>query len=164
MNIIRRDPFDAPFVQMNRLFSHMIGDGFGEGGLEPASEGVLPLDVLEDEKSVIVRASLPGFSPDEVDVEVHNGILTIQARHEEENEEQGPRFLRRERRWGSVSRNVALPTLVDEQACEADLSNGVLTLRIPKSQEAMPRKIKIGNGSRPASNGAKGETAKDAQR
>jgi HSP20 family protein len=162
MNIIRRDPFEAPFIQMNRLFNQMLGEpAFADGQVARTTEGVLPLDILEDERNVIVRASLPGYSPEQVDVEVHNGILTIQAQREEENEEQGPRYLRRERRWGSLSRSVALPTLVDDDACEADLTNGVLTLRIPKSQEALPRKVKIGGGG---ASGPKPESPKAAPR
>jgi HSP20 family protein len=148
MNIIRRE-FDTPIHAMNRLMSQLWNEDLTNGGIEAVQQALLPLDVLEDERNVIVKASLPGFRPEDVDVQVHNGILSIKAEHSEESEDSGERFLRRERRFGSVSRSVALPSMVDEDACEASLENGVLTLRIPKSQEAMPRKVKIGAGQPP---------------
>jgi HSP20 family protein len=146
MNITRRDPFEVPFVQMNRLFNQMLGDqAFREGG--EMQEALLPLDVLEEEKSVIVKASLPGIKPEDIDVELHNGILTISAEQSQESEQSTGKFLRRERRWGAVSRSVALPSQVDEDAVQAELDQGVLTLRIPKSKDALPRKIRIGKGA-----------------
>jgi HSP20 family protein len=146
MNTIIRRDFDVPFATMNRLMSQLWNDQLQDGGVPAPQESLLPLDISESEKSVVVRASLPGFRPEDVDVQVHNGILTIKAEQKEEQDESGERFLRRERRFGAVTRSVALPSMVDEDACEATLEHGVLTLRIPKSQAAMPRKIKIGAG------------------
>jgi HSP20 family protein len=154
MNIIRRE-YDTPIAAMNRLMNQLWSEGLTDGAAESVQQALLPLDVLEDEKTVIVRASLPGFKPEDVDVQVHNGILTIKAEQTEENEERSERYLRRERRFGAVSRSVALPSMVDEDACDANLENGVLTLRIPKSQEAMPRKIKIGQKNGSAGNAGK---------
>ncbi|QOJ00776.1 MAG: Hsp20/alpha crystallin family protein [Phycisphaeraceae bacterium] len=129
-----------------RLFENMLGEPFFTHA--PASalieEGTLPLDISEDESSVIVRASLPGFRKEDVDIEVHDGVLTIKASRTEEHEEHGERFYRKERRTGSLSRRVALPSVVLEHEAKADLSNGVLTLRLPKSPKEQPRKVRIG--------------------
>jgi HSP20 family protein len=145
MNLTRRDPFEFPLSTMNRLMNQVWSQ---ENSLSDAvEESLLPLDISEDEKSLVVRASVPGFKPEEIDVQVHNGILTIKAEHTEESEQKTERYLRRERRFGSFSRSVALPSLVDEDSTEANLEQGVLTLRIAKSQAAMPRKVKIGGGS-----------------
>lgn len=106
-------------------------------------EGSLPLDVSEDDRSVIVRASLPGFKREDVTIEVHEGVLTIKAQHREEREQNGERYYRKERRESSMSRRVALPSTVAEHQAEATLADGVLTLRLPKNEKAQPRKIAI---------------------
>jgi HSP20 family protein len=148
VNMIRRrdqvDPAASMFPAMNRLMGQFLGDPLlGEMPLATFEEGMLPLDISENENTIMVRASLPGFNPDDIDVQVENGILTIRAEHDEEEEESGERFYRRERTWGSVSRRVVLPRDVRGDAVEADLENGVLTLRIPKSEEAKPKRIQI---------------------
>jgi HSP20 family protein len=150
MNLARRDPFDLTFVPMSRLFNHLVGDG---GDLSTFEEGTLPLDISEDEKNVIVRAAVPGFAPEDINVEVHNGVLTINAQHRQEHEEHHERFYRRELRFGSMSRRVALPSTVREDAVTADLNDGMLTLRIPKSEKAIPRKVQI-RGKAPQGGGS----------
>ena len=145
-NLLRREPFELPAIpSMTRLMNLFNDPFFGNAGLAPAiEEGNLALDVLEDEKSVVVRASLPGFRKEDIDVEIHDGVLSIKAEREEEKEEKGETYYRRERRFGTVSRRVALPSVVMEGETVADLKDGVLTLRIPKSPKAMPKKVKIG--------------------
>lgn len=143
LNLIRREPSDFPTV--SRLMNQLLHDPFLGNGLAPAiEEGNLALDVSEDEKSVIVRASLPGFRREDIDVEIHDGVLSIKAERAEESEEKGETYYRRERRSGTVTRRVALPSVVEDGSAAAELRDGVLTLRMPKSQKAMPRKVKIG--------------------
>lgn len=141
-SIIRREP------TVERLLSSVFSDPFFEGTLPSllnrSEEGTLALDVSEDDANVIVRASLPGFTKDDVNIEVHDGVLTIKAEHAEEREETGERFYRRERQFGSVSRRVALPSAVVEDDAHAELKDGVLTLRLPKTKQATPKKIAIG--------------------
>lgn len=148
-NLTRRDPFEAP--AFGRLFNQLFNEPiFGDTprlavafprGLE---EGTLPLDISEDERHVIVRASLPGFRRENIDVEIHDGVLTIKAEHKEEKEDKRENFYRRERVMGSVSRRVALPSTVAEGDTQGELKEGVLTLRIPKVEQPAPRKVKIG--------------------
>ena len=106
-------------------------------------EGNLPLDIVEGENEVIVRASMPGFKKEDVQVHVENGVLTISAEHKEETETKDERYYRRERRIGAVSRRIALPGVLDEAKAEADLTDGVLTLRIPQAEEAKPKSVRI---------------------
>jgi HSP20 family protein len=142
MNILTRrngvDPLDRVFQS---FFSEPIFTEMAPRGLE---EGTLPLDISEDEKSVIVRASVPGFAKEDVDVEVHEGVLTIKAQHTEEHEEKTEKFYRKERRVGSMSRRVKLPNIVDGGETAAELKDGVLTVRVPKTKAAQPTKVKIG--------------------
>jgi len=142
MTLIRRDPADFPTV--SRLFNQFLGEPFCSGGtLTELEEGTLPLDISEDEKNVIVRASLPGFTKNDIEIEVNNGVLTIKATHKEEREEKAERYFRRERRFTSMSRRVALPSTVEDNKTQAELKEGVLTLQIPKSEKALPRKVQI---------------------
>jgi HSP20 family protein len=140
--IVRREPFDVPITTMSRLMSDLFGESLA--GTNSVDEGTLALDVSEDDSDVIVRASLPGFARDEVEVQVHAGVLTIKAEQTVESETKDERFYRRERRTGSLSRRVALPSNVQDDQATAELRDGVLTLRLPKVQKETPKKITIG--------------------
>ena len=117
--------------------SWMNGDGY---------EGTLPVDISETEGEIIVRASLPGYQRDDIDVQLHHGVLTIKANLSWPEEMSNERFHRRERVLGPVSRRVALPGLLYESEVQADLKDGVLTLRVPIPEQARPKRIQI-NGA-----------------
>ena len=90
-----------------------------------------PNDVVKKEGELVLRADLPGVKPDEIEVEVEDGVLTVSGEHEEKTEEKEGRYLRRERRFGSFSRSMALPEGVRSEDIEATTSDGVLELKIP---------------------------------
>jgi HSP20 family protein len=142
-SIMKRTP--STFPTIDRVFTQFFNEPFFETlpGVLAGDEGALAVDVSEDETSVLVRASLPGFKKEDVQIEIHDGVLTIKAEHDEEQEETGERFYRRERRFGSTSRRIALPSVVREDEARADLTDGVLTLRLPKAKDAVARKIAI---------------------
>jgi len=100
-----------------------------------------PCDIRETSENVIVEAELPGFSKEQVDVSVEQGILTIQAERKEEKKE-GEQHLH-ERSFHRVQRRFSLPSTVDPNSVDAKLDNGVLTLTLPKKEEVRPRKIEI---------------------
>jgi len=142
--LTRRNPSADlfPVAVLERFFNDPF---FGEApAIARLEEGTLPLDVSEDETHVIVRASLPGFARENIDVEAHDNILSISAKLEEVNESRTERFYRKERRVGSVSRRIALPAAVVEKDAAAEFKDGVLTLRLPKIPQEQPRKIRIG--------------------
>jgi len=139
--LARREPRDLFSFPM--IWDRFFNEPFLQTGAGTIDEGTLPLDVSEDEKNVIVRASLPGFKKENIEIEIHDGVLGVKATQEEEKEEKGETFYRRERRTQSVSRRVALPTTVAEGQTDAELKDGVLTLRLPKTPAAMPKKIRI---------------------
>ena len=142
--LVRRDPFAvAPFNRFLESFFAADGAAALTDGHPAAGERMLAIDVSEDEKNVLVRASLPGFSKEDVSVEVHEGVLSIKAEHAEEKEEKGETFYRRERRVGSLSRRVALPSDVAEDQIGAELKDGVLTLTMPKNPKPSPKKVRI---------------------
>ena len=140
--LIRRTP--AEFPQFSSLLNHVFADPFFNGlGTVASDEGTLAVDVSEDDQNVYVRASLPGFAKEDVSIEVHDSVLSIKAEHTEEKEESTEKFYRRERRFGSTSRSIALPSPVREGEATAELKDGVLTVRVPRVAEKTPKRISI---------------------
>ena len=135
------------FGPFRRVFDRVFDDPFFRtvSGGAFAEEGALALDMYEQDGALKVEASLPGFKKDEVDVQVHAGILSIKAQRSSETEEgeRGSKFYRRERSWGAVSRRVALPGIVKDAEVDAELRNGVLTLTIPVPAQPQPKQIEI---------------------
>ncbi len=143
--LTRRDTRDPFFHAIDRLFNEpLMLSAEMPGAIARLEEGFLPVDVSETDTHVLVRASVPGFRKEDIDAEIRENVLTIKAERREEREEKSERYFRKELRWGSLSRRVALPSVVNERDVGAELKDGVLTLRIPKAAEATPRKIKIG--------------------
>ena len=139
-SLLRMDPLMG-FPTLDRLFGSMLGEPETNGFT--LDEGTLALDISENDQEVIVRASLPGFTKDQVEIEAHDGVLTIKAEKTEETETKDERFYRKERRIGSVSRRIALPSVVKEADAHAELENGELILRLPKEAKAQPKRIAI---------------------
>ena len=111
-----------------------------------SNESALPLDIDETENGYAINAVVPGVRPEDINVNVHDNILTISGEMNEANEqkdENGKRVLVRERRYGSFSRSVRLASPIDADNIEASYENGILTLEIPKSEEAKPRRIPV---------------------
>jgi HSP20 family protein len=145
MTVERWDPFrevvslsDAMNVLFRESFIRPSG-GNGQGG-----SLTLPLDVSEDENEFVVKASLPGVKPEDVQITVHGDTLTIHGESKFEEEKKGERWHLRERRFGSFQRSISLPTAVNSDKAQAQFEHGVLSLTLPKSEGAKPRQIKIG--------------------
>ena len=140
-DIVRRDPFSGMRQMMDRLFDDSFSRSQSNGwGLE---EGTLAVDISEVDGALKVEASLPGFQKEDVDVQVHEGVLSIKAEHDEEHATKGERFYRRERTFGSMSRRIALPGIVHDSKVDAELSDGILTLTLPLPEKAQPKQIEI---------------------
>lgn len=103
----------------------------------------LALDVHENDTEYTVVATLPGVKLEDIDVRLHEGVLTISARIEETRHEENERVLLRERRFGQFARSLRLPAPVNADDIEATYEDGVVTLRIPKAEEAKPRTITV---------------------
>lgn len=103
------------------------------------------VDVSETAEAVDVVADLPGYRPEEVDIDLRENCLTISSkRHEESKEEQpGRRYHRVERRLGSFTRSIWLPCPVDESKIVAQLASGILRINLPKRADAVPHKVEV---------------------
>jgi len=129
---------------MDRLFE----ESFLRPGLlgnNDSASGLMPLDMYETEDSVVVKAAIPGVKPEDIEVTVTGDLLSIKGEFKSETEEKDEKrnYHRQERRYGSFSRQVALPASVNADGCEADFDNGVLTLKLPKAEEAKVKKVQI---------------------
>lgn len=105
----------------------------------------LALDVSETDEEYLVKASVPGINPDDLEITYNNKVLTIKGETRQEEEREDSRYHLRERRFGSFARSVSLPTMVDSDHIKASYENGVLSLQLPKTEEAKPRRIPIGS-------------------
>ena len=101
-----------------------------------------PIDVKAESDSFTIKALLPGARPEDVDIQIVNEVVTISGELRAEREE-GDSYLLAERPEGKFHRVISLPTPLDANKVAANLENGVLTLQVPKAEEAKPRKIKI---------------------
>jgi HSP20 family protein len=111
--------------------------------MEGEELGTLPLDMYQTENDVVIKASLPGYKPDEVEISVTGDTLTIKGEHQEEKETKEKDYFFKERSYGSFSRTVSFPVPVKSELAEAAFENGELTLKLPKAEEAKPKQIKI---------------------
>jgi HSP20 family protein len=101
------------------------------------------VDIYETEQNLIVKADLPDIKPEELDIRVENNILSIRGERKFEKKVSESNYLRVERAYGLFSRSFSLSNTVNSEAIQADYKNGVLTLVIPKREEAKPKQIKV---------------------
>ena len=138
-----------------------------------ASLATAPVDVYEQGENLVVEAHIPGVKPEDIDISIERGMLTIRAEVKADEEHKDRNYLIREHRQGSFIRRLRLPDTVNPDACQANFDNGVLRLVFPKAEQAKRRRVSIGSGGRRASqsNGqsqaraqGEGQTATNAQR
>jgi HSP20 family protein len=143
----RWDPFRGTLAlqeQLNRLFNDGIERSSEETNLTSWAPAV---DIYETEHELVVKADLPDVKPEDLDIRVENNILTIRGERKFEKKVNEDHYLRVERSYGSFSRSFSLANTVNSEAIKADYRNGVLTLSIPKREEAKPKQIKINVGT-----------------
>jgi HSP20 family protein len=127
--------------QMNRLFEDSRRNGRAESSA--LTTWSPPVDIHETENELIVEADLPGMNENDLDIRVENNMLTIAGERKFQSEVKEDDYLRIERTYGSFNRSFGLPSAVNAEAIKAEYKNGVLTLELPKRDEAKPRQVKI---------------------
>ncbi len=155
MTIVRRP---SPFGEMHTLrqaMDRLFDDDYRpfrwlSGGFDGPA---LPLDVTTTDDSLTIEAALPGIKPEDVDITVANGTVTISGRTADERSAEEGSYVLQEIRRGSFSRTVTLPSGMEADKANATFENGILRLEIPKAEQMKPRQIKIspvtgGNGQR----------------
>lgn len=147
-SINRFEPFRTSSIPetLNRLFSEAFDRTAEESNLTTWAPAV---DIYETEHELVVKADLPDVRPEDLDIRVENNILTIRGERKFEKKVNESNYLRVERSYGSFSRSFSLANTVNSEAIKADYNNGVLSLSIPKREEAKPKQIKINVQSAP---------------
>ena len=144
-NMVRYSPFrelDRLQDEMNRLFS---GWNRGWAGGEPDNTTLwAPLvDIYENEEAITLKAELPGVDPKSVDIRLENSVLTLKGERPFDVDRQKESVLRMERPYGAFSRSFSISSVVDDGNITAKFDSGVLTVTLPKKEQAKPKRIQI---------------------
>jgi HSP20 family protein len=141
--VARREHAD-PFTALQREIDYLFNDftrGWPAVGRMP--ELTPSMDVAETDKEIEITAELPGLEEKDVQVNVADNVLTIKGEKKAEKEEQDKNYRLFERSYGSFSRTIELPAGVNADAIKASISNGVLTVKVPKPTPAQARKVEV---------------------
>jgi HSP20 family protein len=138
----------SPFAELGELrdrLDRMFGDLFEDLTDGKRRTWRLSVDVVEEDERYVVRADLPGIKPDDVKIEVSDDTLTISGEHTETEKEEKRNYVRRERRYGSFTRSMALPSGVTADDIEATFADGMLEVSIPKpkAEEKKPKTVEV---------------------
>jgi HSP20 family protein len=146
--------------EMNRMFDEVFGGLSRRGGRqhgEGPTRWAPVLDVLQEEGDIVVRAELPGVKQEDVDITLHDGVLTIAGERKAEEQREGSGYYVRERRYGSFRRSMTLPQGVDESRISARFDGGVLEVRVAGAAAVQePRRIEIEAGDEDSGEGTPG--------
>ncbi len=136
--LTRWDPF-AELADLRTRFDRLFGDiaDAREHKWTPA------IDVVRENGNLVLRADIPGIKPEEVKIEIEDDVLTVYGEHEERKEEQEKDYVRRERRYGSFHRSMALPAGIEANEIKAETHDGVLEVTIPLPKEARKETVEI---------------------
>ena len=145
-NLTRWEP-TSDFMTLRDAMDRLFDDAFTRpfslirsGGSNWSS---LPLDMFQTDDEVVVQAVVPGFRPDEVQINVTGDVLTIRGQLKQEEEQKERAWHIREHRMGAFERSVALPVSVVPDKATAEFENGILTITLPKAEEVKPKAITI---------------------
>ena len=146
MNVVRWDPFrdlEEMSDRLNRVFGTPTVQR--EGGKETmtVADWSPAVDISESEREYLIHVELPEVKKEDVKVSVEEGVLTIHGERKQEKEENGNKYHRVERSYGSFARSFTLPDGVDNTKVTAEFKDGMLNLHLPKSERAKPKAIDV---------------------
>lgn len=144
MAIVKYNPFRELRTmqdQMNRLLDMAWNREFGE----ELKEGVWQpqVDIYEDEQSVVIKAEIPDVDQKDIDIKIENNTLTIKGERKHSTEVKKENYYRVERCFGHFQRSFSLPQVIDQERVQASCDKGILTITLPKREEAKPKQISV---------------------
>ena len=142
MPIVKYNPFQTEFEDLPgfRLFQDTVSRLLSEPAARPWTPSV---DILETQNDLVVKADLPEVDPNNVEIQLENGTLTLKGERKFEQQGNGRGYHRIERSYGTFVRAFSLPDTVDPEKVKADYKNGVLTITLPKKEVAKPKSVKV---------------------
>ncbi|HSL31716.1 MAG TPA: Hsp20/alpha crystallin family protein [Anaerolineales bacterium] len=142
-NLTRWEPM-REMMTLREAMDRLFDDAFTRPlNLRDGGWSAPAIDMYQTDDEVVVRAALPGFKADEVQINVTGDVLTLRGERKQEEEKQERAWHIREHRWGTFERSIALPTEVTADRAVADFENGVLTITLPKADEVKPKAITV---------------------
>ena len=142
-----QDPFQSFRSEMDRLFDSFLGRAPSLTSLRQGFSGAQimtpTLDVKENEKEIVVKADLPGMDEKDINLTIHNGVLSLRGEKKSEHTGERENYHVMERSYGSFQRSIRLPDTIDEDKAEARFDKGVLTITLPKRPETVSAQKKI---------------------
>jgi HSP20 family protein len=128
--------------EMDRVFDRFMRGG---GSVDDGTTSTImpPVDIIEHDNEYIVKVDLPGVKKEDVKITITNDVLTLRGEKTEEKEHKGKNYHRMERGIGSFQRSFTLPTSVKSDKIEAEFRDGILTISLPKPEEAKPKQIEV---------------------
>lgn len=129
--------------EMNRLFDNFFRGGVQDDGSFGLSSWMPAVDIAEHDNEFVVKVELPGVSKDDVKVTLESNILTIRGEKKQDRETKNENYHRLERTYGSFQRSFTLPSSVRNDKIEAVYKDGILTITLPKAEEAKPKLIDV---------------------
>jgi HSP20 family protein len=145
-SMTRYEPMTRNLSSLNDEVERVFRQVFGDGGTSPAGAFSPALDVEETEEGFTLHVELPSVAPDDVDVSIEENVLTIAGERRFYHDRDAEGFRRIERHFGRFHRAVRLPDRVDAAGVDATYKDGLLTIRVPKAEDAKPRRIQIQAG------------------
>ncbi len=140
--LTRWDPFQE-MLNLRRTVDRLFDNASPDRDWAQPSMWGLAVDMVENKDDFVVKASIPGIHPDDLDISYSDDTLTIKGEIKEDKEVKEDQYHMRERRYGSFVRSITLPTKIKGDKIEATYQNGVVTLRLPKAEEVKPKRIAI---------------------
>jgi len=134
-----------PFTELRRAVDSLFDERFFTPYqlFSLGQNKVTPIDIYQTENEMVIKASVPGVKPEEVDISIADNILTIKSETKAEEKIERKDYLYQEHRYGTFCRSVALPRGLKTDRAEANFDDGILTLTIPKAEEAKPKQKKV---------------------
>ena len=152
----RRDPFsELRHMQgtMDRMWRRVGTSARAASESAEVEAWAVPLDVSRKGDETLIRASMPGVSPENIQVSIEDNVLTIKGQTAESHQEEGESYQLRERRTGSFHRALRLPDSVEADKVEPRYEHGVLTITVPKAEAKRARKLPVQVGEAPTLEG-----------
>jgi HSP20 family protein len=141
-NLIRWDPLQE-MSEVRSLMDRAFDDFFSRSPITYDGIGSIDINLLQTDDDVIVKASIPGVKPEDINISISGDTLTLQGEVKEDEEYKDANYHMREMRQGSFSRAMTLPVKVDSDKAKAEFENGILCLTMPKAEEVKPKTITI---------------------
>lgn len=141
-NIKRWEPF-RDFVSVRRDMDRLMDEFFSSPRTMQSSWGLPMIDMYQTDDEVIVKATLPGLDPEDLDIQITGETLTIRGEIKQEEIQEEATYHIREHQYRTFSRSITLPVMVEADKAIAEMKNGVLTLTLPKAEETKPKVISV---------------------